>query len=948
MPRRHSPRTKILTALTAALVSGAAVIGFVACSGDQGSPGSAGAQGAPGAQGVPGAATPGVAALAKTSPEPAGAHCANGGTMVQFGLDANGNGALDASEVSSTSYVCNGTGTSSLVKSSVEGPGMNCPYGGTKIETGIDANNDNTLDAGEINAAATTYACNGAPGGGTLAASSGLAIAIKPGGVSTAVGSPISVRFTLKDDRGFPVDMSGKYSINSVISGRFAVGYFTKDAAGNVSPLTMYSKSGASPQPTAYTAGAAGQGTVAENGIGAGDYTYTFPTTTTTGGAVAVAYDAAQMGESHVVWIQAARQTDLVFPTNANTFYAANQGFYYVPSNPTATPAVRQIVDTANCNKCHDKFKPETMSSNAFHSGGRVDATFCNVCHNPGHTSNPDADSSRFVHRIHRGEKLQPANQFHGIAATYPQDLRNCDACHKNAAQGAQAYTKPSRMACASCHDYVKFDGSATAGCENPPVADANGVPVSCLHIGGKMTDDTLCHNCHWPDAIKEKHIPVQLPDLGATWLGGTNANTNAAFLAATSYVPTGAGAVTYDIKSVDAWNDNGTKRPSITFKLKLNGSDVVFQTYAAGVTTELMPNFMGSPSVYFAFAMPQDGITTPADFNATESGYIRNIWNGTATGQGAGTMSGPDASGYYTIKLTGVQVPATATMLTGGVGYSYSLASTPPLTQTNLSAYPTYACGANKCGGLIVPAPNVWKVATGFTGRRAIVDTQKCNNCHAGLGAAPTFHAGQRNDGPTCSFCHTQNRTSSGWQAGSKYFIHAIHGGRQRTVPYVWHASAPGEGFGDVEFPAPLNDCKMCHLPNTYDFTASASLAALANLPPVTAATGKYDSKSATYYTLSPYIVADNTTDYGTGYAFNAATGATTEASGASAVLSPITGVCSACHDSSAAVSHMRANGGSFYAPRSTYLSASAPKEQCMICHGPGREAAIGSVHPQ
>jgi hypothetical protein len=39
-----------------------------------------------------------------------------------------------------------------------------------------------------------------------------------------------------------------------------------------------------------------------------------------------------------------------------------------------------------------------------------------------------------------------------------------------------------------------------------------------------------------------------------------------------------------------------------------------------------------------------------------------------------------------------------------------------------------------------------------------------------------------------------------------------------------------------------------------------------------------------------------------------------------------------------------MKFNGGQFYAPRSTATGAS--QEQCMICHGPGRSAAIGEVH--
>src|SRR6185369_2428476 len=98
----------------------------------------------------------------------------------------------------------------------------------------------------------------------------------------------------------------------------------------------------------------------------------------------------------------------------------------------------------------------------------------------------------------------------------------------------------------------------------------------------------------------------------------------------------------------------------------------VVFPPPASA--TELVPGFVGSPSVYFVYALPQDNVAAPADFNASASGYIRNIWNGTATGAGGGTLTGPDAGGYYTVTLTGVTVPASATMLTGGIGYTYSL----------------------------------------------------------------------------------------------------------------------------------------------------------------------------------------------------------------------------------------------------------------------------------
>jgi len=79
---------------------------------------------------------------------------------------------------------------------------------------------------------------------------------------------------------------------------------------------------------------------------------------------------------------------------------------------------------------------------------------------------------------------------------------------------------------------------------------------------------------------------------------------------------------------------------------------------------------------------------------------------------------------------------------------------------------------------------------------------------------------------------------------------------------------------------------------------------------------------------------------------AYNTSTGVPTDAAPTTLVLSQVTGACSACHDSPAAVNHMTLNGGLFYAPRSTATGANAQPEQYLICHGPGRTAAIGIVH--
>jgi hypothetical protein len=111
----------------------------------------------------------GRSSLVRLVPEPAGANCTSGGTAIQSGLDANGNGALEDSEVQSTAYTCNGTADSAgspapraLVRLDSESEGVRCTHGGTAVHSGLDTNHDGTLEPGEVTS--TTYVCNGAPG----------------------------------------------------------------------------------------------------------------------------------------------------------------------------------------------------------------------------------------------------------------------------------------------------------------------------------------------------------------------------------------------------------------------------------------------------------------------------------------------------------------------------------------------------------------------------------------------------------------------------------------------------------------------------------------------------------------------------------------------------------------------------------------------------------------
>jgi hypothetical protein len=704
-----------------------------------------------------------------------------------------------------------------------------------------------------------------------------------------------------------------------------------------------------------------------------------------------------------------------------------------------------------------------------------------------------------FIHKIHYGKELAlKGGPYPGIDprdVTYPQDPRNCTKCHRTAAKAANWNAKPSRRACNACHDGVSFAATVPA--------------YQVAHSGGPQANDSVCAGCHSATAIQGYHVAIAPPGADALWLGGTNANTNAGCMPAAGAKPTGMPVITYDVKSarIDA-----AGHPVLVFKLLKDGADVVIGAFSATTNPELItgadpanPDFVGSPSVYFSWAQPQDGIATPADFNASASAWLKGVWSGAVSGA---TMTGPDVAGAYTVTLGGTTIPATATLFQGGLGYTYGLgsttATTQPLTYTKvasvsgLTAKQKALCAykastvtgytSRFVGGLVAVAPNKWVVGSsqlagltsgsqaftcstttpcpngntsgsqtvtcttaapcacsatvpcGFAGRREIITNDKCLACHAQLGSNPSFHAGQRNDGPSCAWCHNPNRTSSAWSANAKDFIHGIHGASKRQVRFTWHAAVQPdltfEDFGEVTYPGVLNLCTQCHVDGAYDLSASANAAAVPNMLPSTVGTGLYNSSPVTnptgYWAISPYVKGDNLTNYGWGYStgnvtralpdglsgtqgattctpaapctctpanpctqtvgttFNfynvsstvvrsdatgtptctdatpctcvtsPATGAKTSctatfaacslaapcnAQGTTLIKTPIVAACSACHDTPAAIDHMRSNGGAFYESRDAY-KARGTEEQCLVCHGPGKVVDISIAH--
>ncbi|MDH5752040.1 MAG: hypothetical protein OEZ59_06440 [Deltaproteobacteria bacterium] len=109
--------------------------------------------------------TNGLDSYVTVTTEVAGSNCDAGGVRVDSGLDADDSGALDQVEITSTEYVCNGTGgtagTSDGTLVTITPDSVTCTTGGVKVYSWTDANSDGVEDAGETT---TDYICNGAIG----------------------------------------------------------------------------------------------------------------------------------------------------------------------------------------------------------------------------------------------------------------------------------------------------------------------------------------------------------------------------------------------------------------------------------------------------------------------------------------------------------------------------------------------------------------------------------------------------------------------------------------------------------------------------------------------------------------------------------------------------------------------------------------------------------------
>jgi OmcA/MtrC family decaheme c-type cytochrome len=281
------------------------------------------------------------------------------------------------------------------------------------------------------------------------------------------------VIFRITDGKGQPLDREGKVTPGPVTTS-FIMAYIPQNAPQYVAYTTRVQ--GPSPITGQSALQATGENTGTYTSQGDGTYMYQFKT------ALPANYDQAA---THTLGIYSTRNMSEFGQPN----YYANELKSWVPNGSQVTK-IRDVAGTTACNQCHDPLM--------LHGGSRQKMELCILCHTP-QTTDPDTgntvDMKVMVHKIHMGSNLpsgkpyiiignrQSVNDYSEV--TYPQDIRHCTQCHKDAQQVNNWMLNPTRATCGSCHDTVNF---------------ASGED----HAGGAQKDDSKCSQCHWPESDTE------------------------------------------------------------------------------------------------------------------------------------------------------------------------------------------------------------------------------------------------------------------------------------------------------------------------------------------------------------------------------------------------------------------------------------------------------------
>jgi OmcA/MtrC family decaheme c-type cytochrome len=303
----------------------------------------------------------------------------------------------------------------------------------------------------------------------------GLKIKVESLQIPSDTRKPV-VEVTFTDDLDQPLDRAGKVTPGPV-SMSFIMARYDADRRDYVSYTTRVQKSPIT-NVSAVQASADSGGKWEDLAIGRARYTFAT--------ALPAGYDQTV---TTTLGIYATRAINLKDPVVLAKTYYYNLLHDFRPDGGTVTAKWDAVAD-ATCNSCHDPL--------ALHGGARRSVKLCVLCHNETQSLDPDTGNdvqmANMVHKIHFGPNLENGYTIIGFNqtahdyghVTYPQDVRNCETCHRpTATEGMIWLTNPSRQACGSCHDAIDWETGEG-------------------HAAGPQADDSACASCHRPEGEAE------------------------------------------------------------------------------------------------------------------------------------------------------------------------------------------------------------------------------------------------------------------------------------------------------------------------------------------------------------------------------------------------------------------------------------------------------------
>jgi len=543
-----------------------------------------------------------------------------------------------------------------------------------------------------------------------------------------------------------------------------------------------------------------------------------------------------------------------------------------------------------------------------------------------------------------RVENFQPAKILaEGIG--YPQDLRNCEACHAGAPDrdwigtGTSTDVAISRRTCSGCHPDV-FYGDPNDLARTTPLPDV----THLAHTGGAQLDDTACKDCHvvarsgGPKLyapIAEIHQPLndRAPNGSPRWSRVTGEitsvqNMKAGQLATVKFKMYDRDGSITPIDSPTVPMD--LVAPTSPVPRKMTGLSIIVSGPTSDYVTDNVV-LRGSPLTDAAFVKTDDPVTHEFTYTFTEA-------------------IPPTASGTWAVGIEGRRRPTTAPPIWDAATDTFSWPYTGESVTEHLTNDVKFVDVAGT--GAITTDPG--------RARRAVVSQAKCEACHVEL----NLHGGNRHDISHCLLCHapdatdwdkrprdTRTPTDGGvvgtamvllndpidpaattkrWGSATmdgieersihfKRMVHQIHVGEREGAaslegvrPYAIYGFTSATGaasvlfFDDVRFPGNLANCELCHLPGTWKIESIPADAA-------------------------PTTANERGTILHTGTSTKPAVAAHTSTSEPKTL--PITATCTSCHTSGAAVDHATAK-------------TSGGVEQCVTCHGESGAESVRKRH--